>query len=112
MKRQYLKSISLIASFGILALVLSLWIKQPVQSAEINVDRTQKQQVFCAGASSSFYLAEIKPRFSAVASGSASNAIVSNLAFDHTVTKFAVLDERIVPAASPPLWLLNRSLLI
>jgi hypothetical protein len=112
MERKYLKSISLIATFGMLALVLSLWTKQPAQSAEINGEVTHKKQTYCSSASNTFYLAEIKPRFSGISAGSTVHAITSNVASLHKIIEFNLPSEFSLLRGSPPLWLLNRALLI
>jgi len=112
MKRKHLRLVSLIAAFGMLALVLSLFVKQPVQSAQLKVEDTQSRQTICAGVSSSLYLAEVKPRFSGVATGNTVHATVNNVVCPQKLICFVALNTPSTINVSPPLWLLNRSLLI
>lgn len=112
MQREQRSFISLIATFGMLAFVLSLWVKPPVPSAESDVQKTHKHQVFCAGASSSFYLAEIKTRFSGTATNNPAFVVAIVPSFRQKIVHFTPDDNLETRSASPPLWLLNRSLLI
>jgi hypothetical protein len=110
MKRKQLRLFSLIATLGMLAFVLSLWMRQSVQSAELNVERTPHQQSFCTGLSSSSYLAGVKARLSGLAASALH--VISTVSSHQNAIRFVRLNGISTVAASPPLWLLNCSLLI
>lgn len=112
MRRKHCRWISLIAMFGILAVMLSWWAKDPVQTAELDLHPAQKHQLICTGASSSLSLAEFKPKLSGIASG-ASLPVASFSRYFEQNEIISVAhrgSDELHP--SQPLWLLKRALLI
>lgn len=112
MKRSHLRLASLIAAFGLLAVVLSLWMTQPAQSSELKTQTGQSHYVLCTSSAHSVYLAEGKTKFSGSATGSTAFAdSASNHFLKQNWTDLGA--HRTTSANSlAPLWLLNRSLLI
>lgn len=112
MQRQHIRTISLIAAVGLLLFVLSLWMRQPAETAE-TVRPTKRQHLFCGVVSSSLYLIEIKPRINSVVSGNTEQSQASILfAKPQHIKLLPLLASSNYESASPPLWLLNRSILI
>jgi hypothetical protein len=112
MKRNHRQLISVIATFGLLAVMFSLWFKSPVQANELKIKSAAAQHVLCASSNSSFYLAEVKTKFSGAFTGNALYVIATNPFCQSKLTDSVLLSKKVSANASPPLWLLNRSLLI
>jgi hypothetical protein len=111
MKLRHLRLASLIATFGLLAVVLTLWMKQPAESSELKTRSVQAQHVLCTTSANSFYLVEFKTKFSGVATGNTVFASAGNQFFQKNRTDL-VTHKVVGDNSSPPLWLLNRSILI
>jgi len=109
MRRKHLTIISVIATTAMLAWVVFL--NQSAQSAELNVESEQDQQTFCSGLSNSVYFAEVKSRFSGIASAKALQASLRIPQRQQNLKKFSGVSAQGMSMSSP-LWLLHRSLLI
>ena len=112
MKRNHLTVTSLIAAFGLLAMVFTLWMRQPAQDNQIKAKSAPAHHVLCAS-STSFYIAEVKSKFSGLALGNALFGFIANNLLSHKKpTEWVLVHHNASANPSPPLWLLNRALLI
>lgn len=104
--------ISLLAAIGSLALVFSLWTKNPVRTAFLEADASHTQHAFCAGTANSFYFAEVKSRLNGFISGGTMIASGLITLSPEPATSSPRVQEEPTAGSSPPLWLLHRALLI
>jgi hypothetical protein len=111
MQRTHRTWISLMAALGMLALAFAFWTINPAHRAVLEVDTEHKQHAFCAGTATSFYLADVKPRLSGVTPGGATSVTQADSP-RHKESFVNFHRQKLATQPSPPLWLLNRALLI
>ncbi len=113
MKPRHFRLVSLIATFGLVAFIVSGWMKQPVPNVLTDAQNVKGQHLFCTGASTlSSYLAEVKPKFSATGATAVPATAGCNLVCPESVGGLLVESKIARDHLPRPLWLLNRSLLI
>jgi hypothetical protein len=111
-KRKHHVQTCIVAALSLLAVVFSMWMKPPASFEAKKVSKSE--QVCCAvPTSSTFYLAEIKPRISGCTGGAGVTICFSapSLCVENSKTRLS--DSQVAPVINAtPIWLLHRSLLI
>lgn len=112
MKRKHLAQTCIVAALTLFAVVFSIWMK-PLNS--FDTQKISKAEKICyhVPASSTVYLAEVKPRISGC--GGTSNATIFTispaLCLERSKARLPDFHEHALVSRAP-IWLLHRSLLI
>jgi len=105
---------SIITIFGLLVFACLSWTTAEAANADSHLARSKTHQIHCTGPTSAVgYVAEIKPRLAALGSTLIA-AVIYRITggWQQSDSVLADLDLTQFKAVSPPLWLINRALLI